>query len=105
MDADKQGKPKPQTGAIIRKANNVYELPSTKQAIKWMHAVCGFPFKSTRIKAMKAETQLLYASDWPHWDFDAPSSVYDLPFLDDDAKKGIMGRNAARLFGVPDPTA
>ena len=56
-------------------------------------------------KAMKAETQLLYASDWPHWDFDAPSSVYDLPFLDDDAKKNIMGRNAARLFGVPDPTA
>jgi uncharacterized protein len=26
-------------------------------------------------KAMKAETQLLYASDWLHWDFDAPSSV------------------------------
>lgn len=56
-------------------------------------------------KAMKAETQLLYASDWPHWDFDAPSSVYDLPFLDDDAKKNILGRNAARLFGQPDPTA
>lgn len=56
-------------------------------------------------KAMKAETQLLYASDWPHWDFDAPSSVYDLPFLSEDAKKNILGRNAARLFGVPDPTA
>ena len=54
-------------------------------------------------KAMKADTQLLYASDWPHWDFDAPSSVYDLPFLDDEAKKNIMGRNAARLFGLPDP--
>ena len=55
-------------------------------------------------KAIKAETQLLYASDWPHWDFDAPSSVYDLPFLDDSAKKNIMGRNAARLFGVSDTT-
>jgi predicted TIM-barrel fold metal-dependent hydrolase len=55
-------------------------------------------------KAMKADTQLLYASDWPHWDFDAPSSVYDLPFLDENAKRNILGRNAARLFGVPDPT-
>jgi len=53
-------------------------------------------------KAMKADTQLLYASDWPHWDFDAPNSVYELPFLTQDAKKNILGRNAARLFGLPD---
>jgi len=56
-------------------------------------------------KAIKAETQLLYASDWPHWDFDSPSSIYDLPFLDENAKRNILGRNAARLFGAPDPTA
>ena len=53
-------------------------------------------------KAMNADTQLLYASDWPHWDFDAPSSVFDLPFLDEEAKRNILGRNAARLFGLPD---
>ena len=53
-------------------------------------------------KAMKAETQLLYASDWPHWDFDSPTSVYDLPFLSEEAKRNILGRNAARLFGLPD---
>ncbi len=23
-------------------------------------------------EAINADTQLLYASDWPHWDFDAP---------------------------------
>ena len=56
-------------------------------------------------RAMRAETQLLYASDWPHWDFDSPASVYDLPFLDEEAKRNILGRNAARLFGLPDPTA
>ena len=56
-------------------------------------------------RAMRAETQLLYASDWPHWDFDSPASVYDLPFLDEEAKRNILGRNAARLFGLPEPAA
>jgi predicted TIM-barrel fold metal-dependent hydrolase len=52
------------------------------------------------MKMMKAETQLLYASDWPHWDFDAPSVIWDLPFLDEDAKRNILGRNADRVFDL-----
>jgi hypothetical protein len=32
----------------------VYDLPSIKQAIKWMHAVCGYPVKSTWLRAIKA---------------------------------------------------
>ena len=28
-------------------ANNVYELPSIKAAVRFMHAVCGYPVKST----------------------------------------------------------
>ncbi len=35
-------------------ANSVYNLPSTEQAIKWMHAVCGYPVKSTWTKANKS---------------------------------------------------
>ena len=53
------------------------------------------------MKAMKAETQLLYSSDWPHWDFDPPSSVTGLPFLSDQAKRNILGLNAARVFNLP----
>ena len=32
----------------------MYDLPSTEQAIKWMYAVCGYPVKSTWLKAVKA---------------------------------------------------
>jgi predicted TIM-barrel fold metal-dependent hydrolase len=49
---------------------------------------------------INAETQLLYASDWPHFDFDTPSVIYDLPFLDEQAKRNILGLNAAGMFGL-----
>jgi predicted TIM-barrel fold metal-dependent hydrolase len=52
------------------------------------------------MKAFNAETQLLYASDWPHWDFDAPSSIMSIPFLSEQAKRNILGLNAARLFNL-----
>src|SRR5882672_9745809 len=51
-------------------------------------------------KMIKAETQLVWSSDYPHWDFDLPSSVYDLPFLKETAKRNILGGNAAKLFGL-----
>jgi hypothetical protein len=39
---------------FLQQANSVYDLPSTEEAIKWMHAVCGYPVKSTWLKAVKA---------------------------------------------------
>lgn len=53
------------------------------------------------MEAVNADTQLLYASDWPHWDFDAPSSITTLPFLNEQAKRNILGLNAARVFNLP----
>jgi predicted TIM-barrel fold metal-dependent hydrolase len=50
---------------------------------------------------INARTQLLYSSDYPHWDFDLPSRIYDLPFLDEETKRAILGGNACRLFGLP----
>ena len=65
------------------------------------------PLEKTNLKllqatmeAFNADTQLLYASDWPHWDFDAPSSITTLPFLSDQAKRNILGLNAARIFNL-----
>jgi hypothetical protein len=46
--------PRKQVTAKLQQANSVYDLPSIEQAIKWMHAVCGYPVKSTWIKAIKA---------------------------------------------------
>ncbi len=54
-------------------------------------------------EAIHADTQLLYASDWPHWDFDAPTSITKLPFLNEQSKRNILGLSAAKLFGLDVP--
>jgi uncharacterized protein len=52
-------------------------------------------------RMINAETQVMYASDYPHWDFDLPSTIFDLPFLSEKAKHNILGGTAARLFKLP----
>ena len=52
-----QWKPKRPTKAskkYLQQANNVHDLPSTEEAMKWIHATCGYPVKLTWIKAIKA---------------------------------------------------
>jgi predicted TIM-barrel fold metal-dependent hydrolase len=51
---------------------------------------------------MDAQNTLLYSSDYPHWDFDVPSVIYDLPFLSEQARRNILGENARKLFGIPE---
>ncbi|MBV9000166.1 MAG: amidohydrolase [Solirubrobacterales bacterium] len=48
------------------------------------------------------ENQAMFASDWPHHDFDHPQHVFALPFSPD-ARRKIMGLNAARFFGTEAP--
>jgi predicted TIM-barrel fold metal-dependent hydrolase len=69
------------------------------------------PMETDNLKALQctfeminAKTQLLYSSDYPHWDFDLPSTIYDLPFLDEESKRNILGLNAARVFNITDTT-
>jgi predicted TIM-barrel fold metal-dependent hydrolase len=57
----------------------------------------------TTMRMIKAETQLMYSSDYPHWDFDLPSTIYDLPFLSETAKRNILGGNAIKLFDLKLP--
>jgi predicted TIM-barrel fold metal-dependent hydrolase len=55
------------------------------------------------LEMINAETQLLFASDWPHFDFDLPQMICELGCLSEQAKRNIMGLNAARIFNL-DPT-
>jgi uncharacterized protein len=77
----------------------IKEFYFSTQPIEW-------PEKIDHLEAIfdmiGGETQLLYASDWPHWDFDLPSQIYDLPFLSEEGKRRILGGNAMDLFGLPD---
>jgi predicted TIM-barrel fold metal-dependent hydrolase len=57
----------------------------------------------TTMRMIHAETQLMYSSDYPHWDFDLPSTIYDLPFLSETAKRNILGGNAIKLFNLKLP--
>lgn len=38
-----------------------------------------------------------------HWDFDLPSVIYDLPFLNEQQKRQILGGNALKFFGMEAP--
>jgi predicted TIM-barrel fold metal-dependent hydrolase len=51
-------------------------------------------------KMINADTQLMYASDYPHWDMDLPSTIFDLPFVTEQAKRNILGGNAKRAFNL-----
>jgi len=46
--------------------------------------------------------RILFASDWPHHDFDHPRAIMKLP-MPAAAKRKIMGENALALFGIPAP--
>jgi len=85
------------------------EAPQLKRLpSEYMREHCWYttqPMETTHPRALQvtleminAETQLLFSSDWPHYDFDLPSMIYDLPFLSEQAKRNILGLNAARIF-------
>jgi predicted TIM-barrel fold metal-dependent hydrolase len=52
------------------------------------------------LKMINAEKTLLFASDFPHWDFNLPSTIYDLPFLSEQAKRNILGETAREVYNI-----
>lgn len=45
------------------------------------------------------EDSTIFASDWPHHDFDHPSKVHQIPFSNEVRRK-VFGENALRLFKI-----
>eukprot|EP00804_Cyclotella_cryptica_P011786 CCRYP_011381-RA/>CCRYP_011381-RA protein AED:0.36 eAED:0.36 QI:0/0/0/1/1/1/2/0/520 len=54
-------RPSKKARQTLQHTNSVYNLPSTEQAIRWMHAVCGYPVKSTWLKAAQTSNFI----GWP----------------------------------------
>ena len=44
--------------------------------------------------------QIMYASDYPHWDYDPPSVIEDLGFLNGDEKSRVLGGTAEEMYGI-----
>ena len=57
---------------------------------------------ATLMGLFNGENNVVFASDWPHHDFDHPDKVLQIP-LSDEAKAKVMGLNAARLLGLEVP--
>lgn len=57
-------------------------------------------YMETAIEMLGGPDRLMYSSDYPHWDFDRPSSITELPFLSEKEKEQIMWKNAAEVFGL-----
>ncbi len=64
------------------------------------------PRKQLRMffEMLDAENTFLFASDWPHFDYDEPSAIADLPFLSDAGRRKIMGENALGVFRFTEQT-
>lgn len=49
---------------------------------------------------MGAPDNLIFASDYPHWDYDPPNTITQIPFLSEDEKRAIFSGNAEEVFGI-----
>jgi predicted TIM-barrel fold metal-dependent hydrolase len=56
---------------------------------------------ATLIQLCDAEDKVMFASDWPHNDFDHPSKVDQIP-LSPEARRKIFATNALELFRIDD---
>jgi predicted TIM-barrel fold metal-dependent hydrolase len=51
------------------------------------------------------EERLLYSSDYPHWDYDAPDEAFRKARLSPEVENKIMHANACSLYGIGIPAA
>jgi hypothetical protein len=86
-------KPSKKAKQALRQANSVYDLPSIEQAVKWMHAVCGYPVKSTWMHTIKAGNYV----GWPMLTEQNISKYYPKP---DKTLKGHMNQARKNVWST-----
>lgn len=52
------------------------------------------------IKLCGGPEHLMYASDYPHWDFDPPGTIANLPFLTEEEKAQILSGTASEVLDL-----
>jgi predicted TIM-barrel fold metal-dependent hydrolase len=52
------------------------------------------------IETIGGVDRLIYSSDYPHWDYDPPSVITDIPFLSEAEKGNVLGGTAERVFEI-----
>lgn len=57
---------------------------------------------ATLLGLFGGEDSVMFASDWPHHDFDHPNKVLQIP-VSEEVRRKLMGANAARLFKLEVP--
>jgi predicted TIM-barrel fold metal-dependent hydrolase len=82
------------------------KLPSEYMKDMWfstqpMERTASMNVLQAAFEIIDGENTLVYSSDYPHWDFDTPAVIYDLPFLSEQGRRNILGGNACKVFGLP----
>lgn len=54
----------------------------------------------TVIEMIGGPERLMYASDYPHWDYDPPSVIDDMDFLTESEKHRILAGTAEEVYGI-----
>jgi len=86
-----------------RRAWPYYDDPPSRQIDKMYFATQPIEEPTNRqdlvdlIRIYNGENTTLFASDWPHHDFDHPRVAFELP-ISDEAKRKLMGLNALDVF-------
>ena len=80
-----------------RPSEYISEMYYSSQPMEMVHNAKAL---EVTFEMLRAESQLLYASDYPHWDMDLPSTIYDLPFVSQQGKRNILGETALKVFNI-----